>query len=123
MAGDLIAENHAFTCMQHWYNSERWRDGRCSVRNRLHASVCPVILDSALRTAPPSLNFRHLLEQHQLAGQLFKTINPGWPKRASRDDQGTLVDTTIIEAPVRSRSDQEKAKWRWATSYNAKKLT
>jgi IS5 family transposase len=22
---------------------ERWRDGRCSVRNRLHASVCPVI--------------------------------------------------------------------------------
>ena len=30
-------------CMQHWYNLMRWRDGRCSVRNRLHASVCPVI--------------------------------------------------------------------------------
>ena len=27
-------------CMQHWYNLS---DGRCSVRNRLHASVCPVI--------------------------------------------------------------------------------
>ena len=22
---------------------ERWRDGRCSVRNRLHAPVCPII--------------------------------------------------------------------------------
>jgi IS5 family transposase len=29
------------------------------------------------------MNFRHLLEQHQLAHQLFKTINAGWPKQAS----------------------------------------
>ena len=47
---------------------------RCPVRNRLHAPVCPIILDSA-RDRTTIMNFRHLLEQHQLARQLFKTIN------------------------------------------------
>ncbi len=29
-------------CMQHWYNLRRCH-GRCPVRNRLHAPVCPII--------------------------------------------------------------------------------
>ncbi len=29
-------------CMQHWY-TERRCHGRCPVRNRLHAPVCPII--------------------------------------------------------------------------------
>ncbi len=37
--------------------------------------VCPIILDSALPDRTTIMNFRHLLEQHQLARQLFKTIN------------------------------------------------
>nr|WP_227543351.1 transposase [Klebsiella pneumoniae] len=61
-------------CMQHWYNLS---DGamKMPVRNRLHAPVCPIILDSALPDRTTIMNFRHLLEQHQLARQLFKTIN------------------------------------------------
>ncbi len=54
---------------------ERRCHGRCPVRNRLHAPVCPIILDSALPDRTTIMNFRHLLEQHQLARQLFKTIN------------------------------------------------
>jgi IS5 family transposase len=29
-------------CMQHWYNLSDGH-GRCPVRNRLHAPVCPII--------------------------------------------------------------------------------
>ena len=54
---------------------ERRCHGRCPVRNRLHAPVCPIIPDSALPDRTTIMNFRHLLEQHQLARQLFKTIN------------------------------------------------
>ena len=68
----------------------RWR---CSVRNRLHASVCPVILDSALPDRTTIMNFRHLLEQHQLARQLFKTINRWLAEAGVMMTQGTLVDT------------------------------
>ena len=30
-------------CMQHWYNLSDGYHGRCPVRNRLHAPVCPII--------------------------------------------------------------------------------
>ncbi|OKT46162.1 hypothetical protein ACN60_10890 [Escherichia coli] len=40
----LSAGNHATHSLHAaLVQPERWRDGRCSVRNRLHASVCPVI--------------------------------------------------------------------------------
>jgi IS5 family transposase len=40
--------------------------------------------DSALPDRTTIMNFRHLLEQHQLARQLFKTPSiAGWPKQAS----------------------------------------
>ena len=63
------------------------------------------------------MNFRHLLEQHQLARQLFKTINR-WLAEAGVMMTCTLVDATIIEAPsstknkdsnaIRDASDQER---------------
>ncbi len=40
-------------------------------------------LDSALPDRTTIMNFRHLLEQHQLARQLFKPSIAGWPKQAS----------------------------------------
>ncbi|WP_267285534.1 IS5 family transposase [Klebsiella pneumoniae] len=90
-------------CMQHWYNPERRCHGRCPVRNRLHAPVLPDYLDSALpdRTI---MNFRHLLEQHQLARQLFKTINRWLAEAGVMMTKGTLVDATIIEAPSSART-------------------
>ena len=45
------------------------------------------------------MNFRHLLEQHQLARQLFKTINRWLAEAGVMMTQGILVDATIIEAP------------------------
>ena len=50
------------------------------------------------------MNFRHLLEQHQLARQLFKTINRWLAEAGVMMTQGTLVDATIIEAPSSTKN-------------------
>ena len=83
---------------------ERRCHGRCPVRNRLHAPVCPIIPDSALPDRTTIMNFRHLLEQHQLARQLFKTINRWLAEAGVMMTKGTLVDATIIEAPSSTKN-------------------
>ncbi|WP_315865610.1 Tn3 family transposase, partial [Klebsiella pneumoniae] len=59
------------------------------------ASEAPYILDGLLMNDAG----RHIREQHQLARQLFKTINRWLAEAGVMMTQGTLVDATIIEAP------------------------
>jgi IS5 family transposase len=62
-------------CMQHWYNLSdgAMEDALYEIASmRLFARLS---LDSACPHRTTIMNFRHLLEQHQLARQLFKTIN------------------------------------------------
>jgi IS5 family transposase len=62
-------------CMQHWYNLSdgAMEDALYEIASmRLFARLSP---DSAPPDRTTIMNFRHLLEQHQLARQLFKTIN------------------------------------------------
>ena len=54
------------------------------------------------------MNFRHLLEQHQLARQLFKTINRWLAEAGVMMTQGTLVDATIIEAPSSTKNKEQQ---------------
>ena len=49
------------------------------------------------------MNFRHLLERHQLARQLLETINQWLTDSGVMMKQGTLVDATIIEAPTSTK--------------------
>ncbi|WP_310959390.1 transposase, partial [Klebsiella pneumoniae] len=71
-------------CMQHWYNLSdgAMEDALYEIASmRLFARLS---LDSALPDRTTIMNFRHLLEQHQLARQLFKTINR-WLAEAGSD--------------------------------------
>jgi IS5 family transposase len=45
------------------------------------------------------LRFCHLLEKHQLAPQILKTINTGLAEQGLMLKTGTLVDATLIAAP------------------------
>lgn len=65
-------------------------------------------LDSALPDRTTIMNFRHLLELHQLARQLFKTINRWLAEAGVMMAQGTLVDATIIEAPSFTKNKQQQ---------------
>ena len=55
------------------------------------------------------LNFRHLLEKHQLTEKLFAEVNAYLADKGITLRSGTLVDATIIDAPS---STKNKAKAR-----------
>ncbi len=95
-------------CMQHWYNLSdgAMEDALYEIASmRLFARLSP---DSALPDRTTIMNFRHLLEQHQLARQLFKTINRWLAEAGVMMTQGTLVDATIIEAPSSTKNKEQQ---------------
>jgi len=55
------------------------------------------------------LNFRHLLEKHQLTEKLFAEVNAYLADKGITLRSGTLVDATIIDAPS-STKNQAKAR-------------
>ena len=50
------------------------------------------------------LNFRHLLERHDLGAGLFEEINAHLASRGHRLRRGTIVDASIIEAPSSTKN-------------------
>lgn len=54
------------------------------------------------------LRFRHLLEQHQLAGQFLKTVNAQLSANGYLLKEGTAVDATLIAAPSSTKNKDGK---------------
>jgi len=52
------------------------------------------------------LNFRHLLEQHELTGKMFERINRMLEKKGLLLRTGTIVDATIIAAPSSTKNSE-----------------
>jgi IS5 family transposase len=52
--------------------------------------------------------FRHLLEEHQLGGEILETVNLYLQSRGVRISSGTIVDATIIHAPSSTKNREEK---------------
>ena len=50
------------------------------------------------------LNFRHLLERHNLGQGLLEEINAHLESQGLRLREGTIVDATIIEAPSSTKN-------------------
>ncbi|WP_123003997.1 IS5 family transposase, partial [Escherichia coli] len=95
-------------CMQHWYNLSdgAMEDALYEIASmRLFARLS---LDSALPDRTTIMNFRHLLKQHQLARQLFTTINRWLAEAGVMMTQGTLVDATIIDAPSSTKNKEQQ---------------
>ena len=61
-----------------------------------------------LSGAPPDettiLNFRHLLERHSLGEGLLQEINAHLESQGLRLREGTIVDASIIEAPLSTKN-------------------
>lgn len=62
------------------------------------------LIEDALPDEITILNFRHLLETHQLAAQLMNTINDVFAERGLLLKAGTMVDATIILAPSSTKN-------------------
>src|SRR5260370_40694450 len=50
------------------------------------------------------LQFRHLLEKHELGGAMLNAVNQYLESRGIRISTGTIVDATIIHAPSSTRN-------------------
>jgi IS5 family transposase len=55
------------------------------------------------------LNFRHLMEQHNLGDELFRLVNVYLAENGMKVNRGTIVDATIINAPS-STKNKEKSR-------------
>lgn len=96
-------------CLQQWYNlsdpgaEEALYD---SITMRRFAGVstdADIIPDET-----SILNFRRLLEKHQLTEQLLAEINAHLSERGLIVGKGTIVDATIIDAPSSTKNEQKK---------------
>ena len=54
------------------------------------------------------LNFRHLLEAHDLCGRMLDTVNLYLASRGIRIATGTIVDATIIHAPSSTKNEKKE---------------
>ena len=49
--------------------------------------------------------FRHLLEEHELGGEMLETVNLHLQRKGIRITKGTIVDATIINAPSSTKNE------------------
>lgn len=66
-------------------------------------------IDLGRESAPDAttlLNFRHLLEKHDLTKVIFETINVHLASKGLLMRQGTIVDATIIAAPSSTKNEK-----------------
>ncbi len=63
-------------------------------------------LDKAIPDRTTIMNFRHLLEIHNLARAIFTDVNQWLTESGIILKEGSLVDATIIEAPTSTKNKQ-----------------
>jgi IS5 family transposase len=86
-------------CMQQWYNlsDPAMEDALYEIASmRLFAGLS---LDKAIPNHTTILKFRHLLERHDLARQIFEEVKQWLSEAGVLLKEGSLADATIIEAP------------------------
>ncbi len=91
-------------CMQQWYNfsDPAMEDALYEIASmRLIADLS---LDKAIPDHSTILKFRHLLEQHDLARQIFDEVNQWLSEAGVLLKEGSLIDATIIEAPSSTKN-------------------
>jgi IS5 family transposase len=67
-------------------------------------------VDLGVAAAPDEttiLRFRHLLEEHELCGQILDTVNLYLASKGIRISTGTIVDATIIAAPSSTKNSKK----------------
>ncbi len=69
-------------------------------------------IDLGRESAPDAttlLNFRHLLEHHQLTESIFNAINHHLAEQGLLLREGTIVDATLIAAPPSTKNQSSSA--------------
>jgi len=68
-------------------------------------------VDLGMAAAPDEttiLRFRHLLELHELCGEMLMTVNESLDSKGIRINRGTIVDATIVSAPSSTKNSKKQ---------------
>lgn len=95
--------------LQQWYGlaGEALEDARYDSQ-ALQRFARIDLAEEGVPDATTLLNFRHLLETHDLCKGLFAGINADLTARGLRLREGTLVDATLIAAPPSTQNVQKQ---------------
>lgn len=95
--------------LQNWYNlsDEGLEDAVCDSQALRRFSGIDLSRE-AVPDATTVLHFRHLLEKHGLAKQLFASLRSRLHKQGILMKEGTIVDATIIEAPSSTKNESHE---------------
>ena len=96
-------------CLQQWYNLSD-PGAEDAIKDRLSFQRF-LGLDPFVDSVPDEttiLNFRHLLEEHNLQEAIFQQINGDLEDKGLLMKRGTLVDATIIAAPSSTKNKAGK---------------
>lgn len=96
--------------LQHWFNLSDPGAEEALYESR---SMCRFVgIDLGREPVPDEttiLNFRHLLERHELGNQLFQSVGEYLQNQGMKIANGTIVDASIINAPS-STKNKEKSR-------------
>ena len=91
---DLILKIH---CMQQWFGlSDPGMEDAIYDRNSFQKFLNIDLMAGGVPDETTILNFRHLLEKHDLAKALFEEINSYLEEKNLLLKEGTVVDATLI---------------------------
>jgi IS5 family transposase len=92
--------------LQQWFNlsDPAAEEGRCTIRLCCGASRAWIWGGLPAPDETTILQFRHLLEKHDLGGAMLDTVNRWLDSRGIRIATGTIVDATIIHAPSSTKN-------------------
>lgn len=103
---DLILKIH---CMQQWFGlSDPAMEDAIYDRNSFQKFLNIDLMVGRVPDETTILNFRHLLEKHDLAKALFEEINSYLEEKSLLLKEGTVIDATLIAAPTSTKNKDKK---------------
>ena len=95
--------------LQQWYNlSDPAVEEAIYDRNSFQKFLNIDLLSARIPDETTILNFRHLLEEHELSEKFFSAVNGSLTDRGLLMKRGTLVDATIIVASSSTKNESKK---------------
>ncbi len=94
-------------CLQQWYAlSDPAAEEALYDSDAMRRFAGLELGDDAIPDETTILNFRHLLERHELTRAIFEAVNACLREKGILLREGTLVDATLIDAPSSTKNKQ-----------------
>ena len=95
--------------LQQWYNLGDLAIEEAIYDRRSFAQFLGIdLMNHPIPDETTILNFRHLLEKHELAPKIFRLINRHLEEKGLMMKEGTIVDASIINSPSSTKNKDQK---------------